>query len=440
MISRFFAAMLLLGGMLSAQPELLQSGPMVGYSEMREVMVWAQTTEPAEVHVEFWPEGDPDARGATVPMLTDGESAHIAWLVIGGLEPGTRYRYALYINGEAVPRDYRLSFQTQMLWQWRTDPPPVEFVIGSCAYVNDTAYDRPGTPYGSDYQIFKAIYDEAPDFMIWLGDNVYLREADWYSRSGILDRYTHTRSLPEMQPLLGALHHYAIWDDHDYGPNNSDRSFRMKDVTLEAFRLFWGNPEGGLVDQPGITTMFQWADLEFFLLDNRYHRSPNARVTGERTILGAAQFEWLIDALAASYAPFKFVVIGGQVLNSVESHENYAVFAAERERLLRAIRAEGITGVFFLTGDRHHTELSRMERRGTYPLYDLTISSLTAGPNPRAVNEPNDYRVDGTFLGEHNYGRLVVTGPRTERVLTITTFDAGGAAKWERVIPAAELR
>ncbi|GIW22755.1 MAG: hypothetical protein KatS3mg068_1762 [Candidatus Sericytochromatia bacterium] len=34
--------------------------------------------------------------------------------------------------------------------------------------------------------------------MIWLGDNAYLREADWYSWRGIGKRYTHTRSLKNL--------------------------------------------------------------------------------------------------------------------------------------------------------------------------------------------------------------------------------------------------
>ena len=82
--------------------------------------------------------------------------------------------------------------------------------------------------------------------MIWLGDNVYFREPD-DSRTGVYHRYSHDRSLPELQPLLGSVHHYAIWDDHDYGPNNSDRSFIYKNITLQAFKDFWANPTYGLV-------------------------------------------------------------------------------------------------------------------------------------------------------------------------------------------------
>ena len=87
----------------------------------------------------------------------------------------------------------------------------------------------------------------------------------------------------------------------------------MKHLTMEAFELFWGNPSYGVAGKPGATFTFQWADVQFFMLDNRYYRTPNNRKTGERTMLGEHQFEWLIDALTSSQAPFKLVAIGGQV-------------------------------------------------------------------------------------------------------------------------------
>ena len=165
-----------------------------------------------------------------------------------------------------------MEFQTQELWKWRTDPPDVKFIVGSCSYINEPKFDRPGEPYGSNFEIFKSINKKNPDFMLWLGDNTYLREPDWNSRTGFIKRYSHTRAFPELQPLLASTHHYATWDDHDYGPNNSDGSFWLKETASEIFKLFWGNPNYDITGKGGITGFFQWSDLDFFLLDNRYHR------------------------------------------------------------------------------------------------------------------------------------------------------------------------
>ena len=76
--------------------------------------------------------------------------------------------------------------------------PDFRLATGSCTYINEPELDRPGKPYGGDYQIFDAMVAQKPDLMVWLGDNAYLREADWSTRTGIYHRYSHTRSAPEL--------------------------------------------------------------------------------------------------------------------------------------------------------------------------------------------------------------------------------------------------
>src|SRR5690606_17316042 len=121
--------------------------------------------------------------------------------------------------------------------------------------------------------------------------------------------------------------------------------------------------------------------VAFFLLDDRYHRTPNRTPEdAPRTILGEAQRQWLIDALTFSRAPIKLVALGGQLLNPVPVFETYSnVAPEERQLLLDEIARSGIEGVVVLSGDRHHSELMRMEREGAYPLYEFTSSPLTAG-------------------------------------------------------------
>uniref|UniRef100_A0A7V3E6V8 Alkaline phosphatase family protein n=1 Tax=Ignavibacterium album TaxID=591197 RepID=A0A7V3E6V8_9BACT len=405
---------------------LIQSGPMVGYSAMREVGLWLQTKSEAEILIKYWNIREPQKKFSTNSVRTTKDKAFTAKLIAEGLEPGQVYNYEVYVNNKKVSFNYELKFQTQKLWQWREDPPEFSFVTGSCFYVNEEQYDRPGKPYGSDYQIVESIYKTKPDFMLWLGDNYYLREADWDSWSGILHRITHTRSLPELQPLLGSVHHYAIWDDHDFGPNNSDRGFWNKDKTLEAFKLFWINPSYGINDGEGITTFFEWADVDFFLLDNRFFRAPNNLNDENKPMLGNKQIEWLIDNLVSSQASFKIIAVGGQVLNPVSGRgiETYELFKKEKERLLELIDKNKIEGVIFLSGDRHHSEVSKLERENAYPLYDLTVSSLTAGVAP-GKEENNPYRISES-VDQHNFAKITVNGPRKNRVLECNFYDVNG--------------
>lgn len=424
-------------GSISLAQDLLQSGPLVGYSAMREVMLWVQTKSAAKVKFSYWNISTPKKIEFTDEFLTKKEEGYTAKLICDKLEPGQNYEYALYLNGKKVKRNYELKFQTQELWQWRKNPPDFSFITGSCAYINETEYDRPGTPYGANYEIFNHIYNKKADFMLWLGDNYYLREADWDSWSGILKRITHTRSLSELQPIWGSMHHYATWDDHDFGPNDSDRGFWNKDKTYHAFKLFWPNPSFGVDGNNSVTTFFQWGDVDFFLLDDRTFKTPNFRKTGKRTLLGDDQIDWLIDNLVTSRAPFKIIALGGQFLNPNAGGENYSTYPDERKKILKLIEDEGIEGVIFLSGDVHRSEITKFNREDNYPLYDFTISPFTAGPS-RAY--PNDWRLEETMVLDRNFAHVSVAGERKNRVITWNCINWKGEKMWSYSINENELR
>ncbi|MBX2891347.1 MAG: alkaline phosphatase family protein [Saprospiraceae bacterium] len=418
----------------------LQNGPMLGYVDMREALIWVQTTTPSTVVVEYWETSNPSAKMKTAPVVTTKTHGFTAKCVADQVQPGKAYQYAVLINEEAVKLPFPTAFRTQPLWRWRTDPPAFSVATGSCAYTNEPVYDRPGRPYGSNFQIYTSILQQNPDVMLWLGDNVYYREPDWFTRTGMVHRYTHDRSIPELQPLLASTAHYAIWDDHDFGPNDSDGTFVHKDMAWEVFRDFWGNPTFGVNGQKGCTTYFQYMDVDFFLLDNRYFRTPNeCRTCPERTLLGKEQLNWFLGALAQSQAPFKIVAIGGQLLTTSVKHETAAnLFPAERDTILNFIERENIKGVVFLTGDKHFTELSAMKNGAGNWVYDLTTSPLTSGTNPNA--EENKWHVEGTRVSTHNFSMLRFSGTRTERALEITNYDADGKETWKRTITAKGMK
>lgn len=425
----------------SAQPSLLQSGPMVGYGQMTEVMLWVQTTRPAEVQFRYWNAAAPGRKLLSRKIGTSADRANVAHVLIDGLTPGNQYTYELLINGKVVPRPYLLQFQTQPLWHWRTDPPQFTVAFGSCLYINETEWDRPGTPYGSDYEILTVLASKRPDLMLWLGDNTYYREVDWHTVEGLRHRWTHTRSTPELQPILGAAHNYAIWDDHDYGPNDADRSYRLKGAALENHKLFWANQTYGTPEADGVFGRFEWGDVEFFLLDDRYHRSPNRAPDDEKkTMFGREQFQWLLDGLSSSIATFKIVANGNQVLNPSTGGETLFNYRHEYDALLRYIKENKIPGVVFLSGDRHLTELIVLKDTAFYPLYDYTSSSLTAGLSS-FKDADNPHVMPGTLVNDaHTFGILRFSGPRTDRVLTMECWDHTGKLRWTHQVKANDLR
>jgi len=414
---------------LNAQKSLLQSGPMIGRVNKIDVKLWAQTKKPATVQFAYWETGKAGTKQFSDKVKTKKSDGYTAHILIDGLKPGTTYDYQLYINGKKIHFNYPTQFKTQEVWAYHHAPSDFKFAFGSGAYINDPVFDRAGRPYGGQYEIYQSIADKKPDFMIWDGDNIYLRQNEWDSKSGMIYRYTHDWSIPEKQQLFATVPHYAILDDHDFGPNDSDGSFWNKDTAIDVFNLFWANPKqvSGL---KSATSQFSYNDAEFFLLDNRYYRDPNNLTSKDpKTILGKEQLDWLKKALVFSKARFKFIVMGGQFLNTARNFETYSNHGFDKERLdiIDFIYKEKLKNVIFLTGDRHMTEISLLDNGKRFPkIWDVTVSPFTSGPNTHAENEPNRLRVPNTLIEVRNFAIFNIVGKGKDRHIKIDFYDQKG--------------
>ena len=64
-------------------------------------------------------------------------------------------------------------------------------------------------------EIFLRMYEMEKDFMIWMGDNVYYLFGQWKKN------YQMHKSIYGLERSkitnFANTHHYATWDDHDYG-------------------------------------------------------------------------------------------------------------------------------------------------------------------------------------------------------------------------------
>ena len=104
------------------------------------------------------------------------------------------------------------------------------------------------------------------------------------------------------------------------------------------------------------------------------------------------------------------------------------------------IRSQNISGVVFLSGDRHLADLSCLRDSSFYPLYDFTSSPLTAGLSSNAKPEENPLSVPGTFVNDaRNFGLLKFDGPKNDRRMTMECYDNNGKLRWSHVVKASEL-
>lgn len=427
----------------------LVSGPMLGYAEPRECLVWVQVKCASGISLHYTKQGEKNTHVMSMENTGHLCDPWICKFVIKDLEPGATYSYSLLLDKKPLLFPYPLTFKTKKIWApWsKEDPYPFAFLAGSCNYVNDSLYDRPGRPYGQGTEIIERMAATPGDFMIWLGDNTYLREADFTSESGIRYRYMHTRSDPHLQKFLAAKNHYAVWDDHDFGDNDANKSYDFKDVTRDCFMQYWGNSNYGHAGE-GIYSSFRYSDAEFFLVDDRWFRDDSYLVVKDnedKNQMGALQLSWLKDKLKHSNATFKFICMGGQFLNEHTNYESYNLYKKERQELISFLVDQKITGVIFISGDRHHTEIVKNDTYVNtlgYVLYDITSSPISAGVGNvlQTAEATNPQRVPGTLLAENNYVGIQVEGRRGERTVKITAYDKNGSSRWQHVLKEAELK
>lgn len=351
-------------------------------------------------------------------------------IVLSLLQPGAHYTF--FLESKSFKTKV-YEFTTQELWQWRKDAPNFSVVFGSCTYVNDTEFDRLGKAYGQSDSIFNVISELHPNAMIWGGDNIYLREGDFETQANMEARYLKARQVPSIQKLLSTCPQYAIWDDHDFGPNDSHSSFQYKKESLAAFKEMWGNSNYGFSKNENncITGKVTINDIDLYLLDNRSFRIPPGTSGITPQMLGKEQINWLIQDLKSSKASFKLVAVGSQVLSSVADFENYANYQEEREYLLKEIAENKIKNVIFLTGDRHFAELSQLTLANEIRVLDITSSPLTSRPYSNS-KEINSNRVEGTFLGEQNFAQLSFSGKNGERTLNLDLKNKTGKIIWNK--------
>ena len=410
---------------------------MHGYADYTSALVWIQADAPGVVNVRWRTEHDGRDHSLTLDAKAADDDVVIARLT--GLAPGARATYAIEGDGDSRQGAVR----AQPYWSAGTDAADVTIAIGSCFFLAAAEAPWNASKYGGGFEIFDAIAAKTPDLMVWMGDNLYFQPPDELDPASMAARYRRQRALPSLQRLLTAAPQIAIWDDHDYGPNDADMSYVMKGESLALFRRYWANPSYGLPDVPGVFGRTRWGDVDLFLLDDRWYRSANAMNDAPgKTMFGEQQLAWLRNALVYSRAPLKLVVNGSQLFNRANRFEGFNHFSYEQKAFTDWMLSQRVNGVMFASGDRHFTELLRVERPGAYPLYEFTSSPLTSHPyeNPDDAELTNPDVVPGTLIGKRQFGLIRLTGPQKARHIALESYDQTGALLWRHELDAKDLR
>jgi alkaline phosphatase D len=405
-------------------PRLLE-GPMIGASAPDGFTVWSRASGVLGVAVEYATDrAFTDAKTTSV-VAAAVENDLVTRITVGGLRPDTQYYYRMRIDG-ILDRHAPIPFRT------RTAPiavRPIRIAFGSCARVQLDPHQP----------VWGAVAAMEPDLFLWLGDNIY---ADSDTEAAYSDLYGRQRSVESLQPLLRTVPQLAIWDDHDFGYNDSDGTNPAKGMTLKLFQRWWANPAGGLPDAPGLFFKHGFGPIDIFMLDGRYHRdAPDAKDAPGKTMLGAAQKAWLKRELKASRATFKLLVSGTGWSNAERDGDSWAMFLHERDELLDFIRDQRITGCLGISGDVHMGEANCVpwSDKGGYDFYDLVSSGLAQLLSPKFVDQTPEVRLRAPWVGSANFGILDFRFD-PEPTVELSVRNVMGAAVWDPItIKAADL-
>ncbi|PLR28468.1 phosphodiesterase [Caulobacter zeae] len=333
------------------------------------------------------------------------------------------------------------------------DKPLTRIAFGSCAKQD------------KDQPIWEAIFATKPDLFMFLGDNIY---ADTRDPKVMAAKYAMLAAKPHFRRLRDEIPVVAIWDDHDFGENDAGGDYPMKAESRRQFCDFWGEPENSpRRTRDGVHAAYVFGPegrrVQILLPDLRWNRTPLAEKTfkggykawavarglqgketpgpydriadQDATMIGEPQWAWL-EAQLAQPADLRIFGSSLQVLADFAGWESWINYARDHQRLFEAIRRQRAERLFFVSGDTHYAEVSRLDLNVPYPMWDVTSSGLT---EVWPVTPPNALRASAV-LRERNFGLITIDWSPSAPKVTVEIRDEKGQVRISQAIDAGTLR
>lgn len=199
---------------------VLTHGPMIGHTTDRTTQIWIRADGPCQMRATLTSENKTIV-SETVRLMEENNFCDIA--EVAGLSPGTTYSYLVFLDHTEQP--YPVKQQVT------TFPGPGEKCIVRIGFGHSLR--------GQGAQrIWETIGEKRPDLFILMGDNIYSNSTEPDKQRRM---YLQFRADPYFRAFGATTPIYAVWDDHDYGLDNSDRTQPGKERSLKTFNEIWPN-------------------------------------------------------------------------------------------------------------------------------------------------------------------------------------------------------
>lgn len=370
---------------------------------------------------------------APLKIVKTTSGPHIHWKVdrvfIEKLDPKKTYRLLVVNKRGYKTIDWRV-FKTL-----ETGKSQARFIVGSC--MSDShAFEH------ARAKIWDQMLTHNAEFLILLGDQVYVDDFDFVKRNEVSEFDIWTRYIDSFRkiPLFQnrqLIPIFSTWDDHDYGTNNADKTFKSKAAAKMIYTAFFGGePIKDVVSlsQEGVYLSFNGFNQKFVFMDDRYFREPSsANPYGQ---WGKQQHQWFANQLKTATTPV-WIANGGQFFTNAtfvkkedgtqkQINETFIKdHPAHFNQLLTDIK-QAAYPVLFLSGDIHYSEIAEIEK----PMLGYTTYEITSSPVHSYIYR--DEKGQDTFLDnprrivaakEYNY--LVVDSSANGKNLKINVSSFG---------------
>src|SRR5581483_2372853 len=250
---------------------VLTHGPVVGAVTNNTARVFARTSQGARVRVRYGKK--PDLSDAVKSATQQTGAAHDFTTIIplAGLTPSTVYYVDILVNGVSqLHRPYP---------QFRTFPAPGTFTAFKFVVLTD--FGENGSkqpPLANAVPTFDNAAAENPAFVLIGGDFGH------NNMQTLEDKRRQFRNLYSINSPAAPLNSFVkkilrrfpvahLWDDHDYGAENSDKTYPLKKRSLQVLQEYFPVYP---VTAYGDWQKFSYAQADFFLLDSRSQRDPDS--------------------------------------------------------------------------------------------------------------------------------------------------------------------
>lgn len=329
-----------------------------------------------------------------------------------GLRPATAYAYDLVQGDDVWPVNGRLRTTSD-------GPHAAVILFGSCAST------------GSNAVIWDTMRAAGPDLLIHMGDmhyeNITRDDPARFRRA-----FERCLTSPQQSAFYRAVPLVYVWDDHDFGGDDSDAWSPSAPAAHRVYREYV--PHYPLTGGPSSTIQqaFSVGRVRVIVTDVRSAREAPDGATP--SMLGRAQLDWLLAELEAASRTAALVVWANPVPWITRADERtrhgWARYHEERAQIAAHIDRLGLTPrLLMISGDAHmvamddgtnsqYAPAAPPERRGFVVVHAAAFDRLR-----RSKGGPYSL---GSRAGGGQFGELRIADNGHRLVATLTCRDRRG--------------